>query len=400
MERALETIARGSTPLETIRETAGTLVDSFAEDLGIRGGRVYARDDSGDYELVATFGEAAKSPIGLQVSRQYHPIERLLDECCVVMELSDTGLDRDLEAELGTRDQFAAIVVADGGYALSFDVVDPETNKEDLLATLNIVRLAINQKLREEAMLEVLEESRRIQNSILPRRIPSYGDFDLAARTVPAEIVGGDFYDFITLTDSVFNVVVADATGHGLPAALQVRDIYTGLRMGLSREFKLSRTLERLNQIIHRSRLATKFVSLFLAEIEVGGTVMYCNAGHPPAIVVRSGGDVELLRTGGPIIGPRPDAHYTVDIIHLLAGDLMVLYSDGITETRRRDTEEEFSPQRLIALARDLRDRSASAIVKAILEEVTTFSGGRPPDDDRTLVVVKRAHHAEEEQDS
>ena len=393
MERALETIAHGSTPLETIRATAGALAESFAEDLGIRGGRIYARDDDGDYELVATFGEAAKSPIGLRVSRQYHAIERLLDECCVVMELSDTGLDRELEAELGTRDQFAAIVVADGEYALSLDVVRPESDREDLLATLNIVRLAINQKLREERMQQILQESRRIQESILPRRIPTYGDFDLAARTVPAEIVGGDFYDFIALTDSVFYVVVADATGHGLPAALQVRDIYTGLRMGLSREFKLSRTLERLNQIIHRSRLATKFVSLFLAEVEVGGTVMYCNAGHPPAILVRSGGEVELLRTGGPIIGPRLDAHYTVDIAHLSPGDLMVLYSDGITETRHRDREQEFSAERLTALARDLRDRSAGDIVESILREVTAFSDGRPPDDDRTLVVVKRADH-------
>ena len=159
--------------------------------------------------------------------------------------------------------------MADGEYALSLDVVRPESDREDLLATLNIVRLAINQKLREERMQQILQESRRIQESILPRRIPTYGDFDLAARTVPAEIVGGDFYDFIALTDSVFYVVVADATGHGLPAALQVRDIYTGLRMGLSREFKLSRTLERLNQIIHRSRLATKFVSLFLADLTV-----------------------------------------------------------------------------------------------------------------------------------
>lgn len=390
IERALETIARGSTPLETIRDTAHFLVENFAEDLQITGGRIYARDDDGAYELVETFGEVLRAPIGLKIDRHYPGVEIVLDEGSVVMDLSDADLDPNLEMAIGTRDRFASIAVSDGAYLLSFDVGSGSTPTDDLLATLNILRLAINQKLREERMLEILEESRRIQTSILPRRIPSYGDFEMAARSVPAEVVGGDFYDFITLTETTFNVVVADATGHGLPAALQVRDVFTGLRMGLTRDYKLTRTLERLNAIIHRSRLATKFVSIFLAELEVGGTMLYVNAGHPPGILVRADGSLELLRSGGMIVGPRLDAHYTLDIVRMEPGDLLALYTDGLTEATRPDTGEELSVAGLSRLLRERRTAPLDGLLDSLFEEIRSFSGRELPEDDQTLVLIRR----------
>ena len=271
IERALETIAQGSSPLETICQACQSLVDNFSRDLGIRGGRIYNLADE-DYELVATFGQVTRAPLGLRIPRNYPPFEQLLDSGAELMRRADARLDPRLEAELGTRDWFAAIVVGDGAHVLSFDLDSRRETHDQVIATLNIIRLAVNQKLQAVRMIALLEDARRIQDSLLPRRLPNPGDFQIAARTEPAEIVGGDFYDVITLGDNIFDVVVADATGHGLPAALQVRDVYTGLRMGLSRDFKLTRTLERLNQIIHRSRLVTNFVSLFLAEVDLQAT--------------------------------------------------------------------------------------------------------------------------------
>jgi len=390
IEKALETIARGSTPLETIRETAQFLVEGFSEDLHIVGGRIYARDDDGAYELVETFGKVLRAPIGLKIDRHYTGVEVVLDEGSVVMDLSDSELDPNLETAIGTRGRFASIAVSDGAYVLSFDVASGSTATDDLLATLNIIRLAINQKLREERMLEIIEESRRIQTSILPRRIPDYGDFEMVARSIPAEVVGGDFYDFITLTDTTFNVVVADATGHGLPAALQVRDVFTGLRMGLTRDYKLTRTMERLNAIIHRSRLATKFVSVFLAELEVGGTMLYVNAGHPPGILVRADGSLELLRSGGMIVGPRLDAHYTLDIVRMEPGDLLALYTDGLTEAANPDSGEEFSVARLSRQLREHRSASLKDLMNGVFERVRGFSQRELPEDDQTLVLVRR----------
>ncbi len=388
IERALETIAHGSTPLRTIHAAAGFLAENFADDLGIRGGRIYAQDD-GSFELVETFGDASKEPIGLRVWKTYPPFDQLLDVGSVVMRRDDPRLDQRLEADLGTREWFAAIAVADARYVLSFDVESTGDDHETLVATLNIIRLAVNQKLREERMVEIMEDARQIQNSILPRHLPSPGDFRLAARSLAAEIVGGDFYDVITLDDNIFVVVVADATGHGLPAALQVRDIFTGLRMGLSREYKVTRTIQRLNRIIHRSRLATKFVTMFLAEISLDGSIIYCNAGHPASLLIRSDGTVVKLQTGGMILGPNPTATYSIAIDSFEAGDLLVLYTDGITEAVN-EAEEEYGEERLIQSVRTIRHQDPIAVVDRVFLDVDEFSASVPPADDQTLMVVKR----------
>jgi sigma-B regulation protein RsbU (phosphoserine phosphatase) len=389
IERALETIALGSTPLDTIHEAADFLADNFSDDLGIRGGRIYSQDD-GSYELVKTFGEVTKAPLGLRVWRTYPPFEQLLDTGTTVMKRDDPKLDQRLEEDLGTRDWFAAISVAGGQYVLSFDVQPEGDQCDELIATLNIIRLAINQKLREERMLAIMEDTRQIQHSILPRHLPDLGEFEIAARSVPAEIVGGDFYDVITLEGDLFVVVVADATGHGLPAALQVRDVFTGLRMGLSREFKITRTLERLNRIIHHSRMATKFVSLFLAELHPNGTVLYCNGGHPPALLMHADGTVERLRTGGLILGPTPASTYAIGTSRMRPGDLLMLYTDGITEARVGQSDEEYGEDRLLHVIRSARHLDPVAIVDRIFTDVTDFAEISPPSDDQTVVLVKR----------
>ena len=133
----------------------------------------------------------------------------------------------------------------------------------------------------------------------------------MAGFTTPAELVGGDFFDFITVSDRILGVAIADASGHGLPAALQVRDVYTGLRMGVERDFKIVRTVERLNRIIHQSRMTTRFVSLFYGEIEDDGNLMYVNAGHPHPLHFH-GRSVTPLEQTGMVLGPdrqrRPTA--------------------------------------------------------------------------------------------
>ena len=391
----METIAGGSSPLETIQTTAHFLADTFTDDLGLKGGRIYSFDD-GDYELVATFGLVGKIPLGQQVGADYMPIRHLLETGVAVMHRDDPGLDPTLEDLLGTGEVFAAIVVDDGHFILSFDVDAPHIAVDDLISTLNIVRLAINQQLREVRMAVVMEDARRIQTSILPRHLPSPGDFTLAGRCLAAEIVGGDFYDVIELDDASFDVVVADATGHGLPAALQVRDVFTGLRMGLSREYKLGGTLERLNRIIHRSRLATKFVSLFLAEIDLSGTIMYCCAGHPPALLVRASGEVERLAAGGLPLGPFPNARYTAGLSKIGPGDTLVIYTDGITEAHGVG-ETEFELDRLEELVVSARDLDPEALVERIFAEVQAFSGSETLHDDQTVLVVQRRKESDDE---
>lgn len=386
IERGLQTVAGAGLPLATIRKTAQFLVDQFADELRLTGGRIYSLE-SDKYEVVDTFGRVSKEPLGVRLSRSYGAFEPLFDHGAVVMDRSDPDLNPSIEEELGTRNRFAAILVADGRFVLSFDV-DEDTDPDDLISALNLFRLAINQKVREERTRELIEDARHIQASILPRRAPRMAGLDIDGRSVAAETVGGDFFDFITLSPTMMDAVVADAVGHGLPAALLVRDVYTGLRMGLLREYKVTRTLERLNNIIHRSRLATKFITLVLAEVHADGTVLYTNAGHPPPLLVRGGGAVQWLRAHGLVLGPRPDVSYPIDMVRLEPNDTLVLYSDGITEATSPDGDE-LGARRLAEVVDRSRQLPAESIVSAVFEAVRDFSQRETPADDQTVVVVK-----------
>ena len=393
VERTLDAIEHAGDILGTIRNVTSYMTVNFRDDLGILGGRIYRLDGS-QYELVQVFGTADPAPIGTHVPPDYAPIEAVLDSGLVVMARNAPELDPVLEAQLGTGERFAAIAVADGDYLISFDVDPARGSVEDLQSSLNIVRLAVNQKLRQERFEEILQDARRIQISILPKRTPRYADFDIAGDSHPAEVVGGDFYDYIPVTNDMFDLVIADASGHGLPAALQVRDIYVGLRMGLTRDFKIGRTVERLNAIINRSKLASKFVSMLLVELETNGNMIYVNAGHVLPFILHDDGNMEYLREGGMVLGPSPDATYLRGFAQLRPGDVMVLYTDGITECHHHQTGEEFDLARLQRLVARHADKPAAEIVQTVFQAVTRYAAAPTPEDDQTLVVVKRPNPA------
>jgi sigma-B regulation protein RsbU (phosphoserine phosphatase) len=383
VERAIEAIERSSDPSSTIAETACAVIDNFKDELGVRGGRLYERRDGG-YELTRVFGGAVAAP-GIFVPDAYPPVQQVVDEGVVLMDLTAPGVDPEFERRLGVE-RFAAIAVGDDQYILSFSV-DPGANDDDLLASLGILRHAVDQKLREERLVSVLQEARQIQMSILPKRSPRRGEFEIAGYTVPAEIVGGDFFDFIPVTDRIQGIAIADASGHGLPAALQVRDVYTGLRMGVARDFKIVRTVERLNKIIHQSRMTTKFVSLFYGEIEEEGNFIYVNAGHPPPLHFHAKG-VTTLKQTGLVLGPSATATYSRGFLSMEPGDALLLFTDGMLEATDSKGSE-FGVERLKRAFVAIRERPADEIVRALIDKVGEHAGG-PAEDDRTVVLVKR----------
>jgi sigma-B regulation protein RsbU (phosphoserine phosphatase) len=382
VERTLEAIDTTDSPSSTVEQIGETIAANFREELGITGGRVY--ESRGEcYELVGRFGESHEGELGIEVPKDYRPIELVLENGIVVMDPNDPGFDPILESKLGAQ-RFCAISVGDEEFIIAFNV-SPEDSREDILFSLNLIRYAINQRIRARWYESLIVEAQRIQQSILPQRVPQYAGYDIWGRTVPAEIVSGDFYDFIPVSDNVLGIAIADGSGHGLPAALVVRDVYMGLRMATDRDFKIIRTLQKLNNIIHRGRLTTKFVSLFYGELETGGILIYSNAGHNPPFVLR-GGKVEFLKNGGPVLGPTPDATYTRGFAQLAPGDLLSMYTDGIIEARDRN-EREFSTERLVRIVKANQTRSAQEIGKEVLARVAKW--GREGQDDRTVVIVK-----------
>ena len=388
VERLLEEVPSAGEVDETVLGLATRAAAALREELGLLGGRFYRRFGR-EFHLQDTFGEAKAVEDPPTLSTSYDPVDICCAEGMVYFDRDDPRLDRDLEDALGVG-EFAAIEVGDAAYLLAFDLL-PGLDREETLVSLGILRQSINQRIRQERVEDVFREARKIQASILPRRVPRYGRFDIAGRNDSLDEVGGDFYDYIAISDKILGLTIADVSGHGLPAALQVRDIYMGLRMGLGRDYKIVRTVERLSHIIHRSSLTSRFVSMFYGELELNGNFLYVNAGHPPPFHLSVSGEVTSLEEGGIVMGPLPAATYERGYCKVRPGELVVMYTDGIVEAHRESSgdPEEYGRDRLLDRVRSLRDHSAEEIVDGIFDDVAEFCGGETANDDRTAVVIR-----------
>ncbi len=372
---------------KTVTTVVEGLIASFEDELGVFGGRLYRSAGEG-YELRGTFGKAKSLDQGIFLPKTYPPIAACLVEGTVYRDMADADVDPLLEKKLGVE-EFACLEVAEGAYILAFDVA-PGHDRTGLLFSMSILRHAINSQIRQEKMNEVFRQASQIQSSILPKSAPSFSEFDLAGKSIPLESVGGDFFDWIPFSEKSMGIVLADVSGHGLPAALQVRDIYMGLRMAVGRQFKMIHTIERLNQIIHQAALTSRFVALIYGELEACGNFIYTNAGHLPPLLMRANGSIEYLRRGGVVLGPLGDASYERGFVEIQRGDILMAFTDGIVETHRPSDQEEFGEARLVELVENIRHEPAQVIVDAIFKAVEAFGESKEANDDRTVIVIKR----------
>jgi sigma-B regulation protein RsbU (phosphoserine phosphatase) len=387
VERTLLAVEGGDDVLTTIASVGEAVVRNFRSELGIAGGRLYEKGD-GEYVLDRGFGRSRKIAPGLRVPASYGPVRRAEEDGLVLTDLDDPSVDRDLEARLGVT-RFAAVSFGEGRFLLSFDV-HRNVRGDDLLVSLGIIRSVLDNKVKSDRLETLLHDAKKIQQSILPRKTPAVADYEVWGSTEPAEIVGGDFYDFIPVSDRIFGAAVADASGHGLTAALLVRDVYVGLRMGIGNDMKIARTIERLNRIVNKSRLTTKFISLFYAEFEAGGEIIYVNAGHPGPLLYRAAtGAFETLKVTGMVLGPSPDSIYGRRAVQMEPDDLMLLYTDGIVEATDAKGRE-YGVSRLKRIVSELRKRPAREVAERVMQAVAGWSAGKPPEDDRTIVAIRR----------
>lgn len=360
------------------------------DETGITSGRLYRRSGQ-DYVVIRSFGSKGKDILGTRVSSSY-PIFRQLDDRSVTyLDPADASYDSELESRLGVGTFGAFCLDPDKEYVASFGF-EPEADRDEVVFTLNALRYALVHKLNELNLEGQLREARGIQVSLLPKGDPEFEGYEIAGRSLPAEQVAGDIFDYMELGDDLLGLVVGDASGHGLPAALQVRDVITGLRMGVERDLKVTSIVERLNRVIHRSGLTSRFVSLFFGELERSGTFVYVNAGHDPALLMRADGRTQLLRSTGIVMGPLASATYRRELIHVEPGDVLLLYTDGLIERTDGDEDRELGLAGLEAITRRLLESGmpVAQVPEAILEEVRRFGGGLPWADDATVVIVRR----------
>ena len=260
-------------------------------------------------------------------------------------------------------------------------------DREEIDFSLNTIRKVLNARISSEIFQNYLHQAELIQRSLLPKSPPKIEGFDIAGKSISTDIVGGDLYDFIEFDKETFGVAIGDASGHGLPAALLVRDVVTGLRMGLEKEMKLTRALEKLNRVIHRSTLSTSFISLFFGEIETNGNLVYSNAGHPPPLIV-SGYNIQTLDQGGFVLGPMPEVKLKRGFAFLNPGSVLILYSDGLIERLNRYGVP-FEIERLTKTVLEYQHLSAEELVNLIIDSAYNFGNKSKWKDDVTVVAIK-----------
>lgn len=385
LDSLFRSIEKARTPRRLVEAFLDGLFRELSQPLRFRSALLYVERPSG-FRLSRQLGEAVSSAFDT-LSAEAEPLVQVLQHRVYLYADESTMA---AARPFGSGGPFAACVVGrhPRRYVYAF-ALDSGFQAEEVDFALNTLRAALSSRLLEERLQGGLREAAEIQGSLLPDVTPHFPPFEMAQRSHPAEEVGGDFFDYREgLADDALGIAIGDASGHGLPAALLVRDVVIGLRMGLEKDLRITSVFQRLNRVIHASTLSSKFISVFYAELERDGTLTYVNAGHPsPLLITR--GSVERLSVGGTVIGPLPEVRFKRGLLVLPPEGCLVLCTDGILE-RRNPADEFYGEARLIEVVQKNLSRPARDILAAVFKECEAFGGQRPFDDDATLVVVKR----------
>jgi sigma-B regulation protein RsbU (phosphoserine phosphatase) len=252
-----------------------------------------------------------------------------------------------------------------------------------------------NARLYEEekalaSMKEQLRMAAQIQQDLLPKTPPAIPGYDLCANSVAALMVGGDYFDFIPVADGALAFCLGDVSGKGLPASLLMANLQATLRGQTATESPVAATMARSNTLLYRSTDPEKFATLFMGVLDPpSGRISYCNAGHERPILFRREGALERLTEGGLALGVLETFPYAGGSTVLSPGDVLVVYSDGISEATD-ELGNFFGEARLIECVREHASLGAAELMAAVMEAVRRHENGAPRADDLTIVVIRR----------
>ncbi|MCX6137842.1 MAG: SpoIIE family protein phosphatase [Ignavibacteriales bacterium] len=245
----------------------------------------------------------------------------------------------------------------------------------------------------EKAYITMRQEvglAAKIQLDLLPRGVVAMEGYDIAARTIPAQSVGGDYYDFIPTPEDNLALCLGDVSGKGLPASLLMANLQATLRGQTLVSQRPSECLNRSNKLLYGSTSPEKFATLFYGVLDrKNHTMHYCNAGHDWPFHIAKDASIKRLQTGGLMLGLFETHQYSDELIAFSSGDLLVIQSDGVSEAPNPN-QEQFGEERLQELLLAHRDLSASEIIDTIVREVRKHAGANPQSDDITIMVIKR----------
>jgi len=322
--------------------------------------------------IVSGEGAHVESP-RLHAEETWLPLERAATREIVVAPMR--GGER--------REAVGALVAIDGGRKGFF-----ASDEVHLLSFVAEYVGSVLSALKGAELRNEMQIARRIVDGMLPRTAPSLAGYELAGRLEPAHEVGGDYYDFIPMGKGRVAAVVADVSGHTLPATLLMAGARSAFHWEAPTTPGAAPMLTRVARHLHDDLASAEhFMSIVVAVLEDVGTVSFASAGHPAPLLRRADGTIEFVESDGIVAGVVRGATYEETRIHLDPGDTLVLYTDGVPEATRG--EELFGISRMVEAVEEASKGTAKEVVSSIFRRVQSFCGGDAVDD-LTVVVVKR----------
>ena len=259
------------------------------------------------------------------------------------------------------------------------------------LAAVKILETKAFEELQhQQRMMEELKRAASLQQSLLPAEPLVSPPYRVAGRNIPSSDVGGDYFDFIEGESTVLTIGLGDVAGKGMPAALLMTNLHASVRAHVESEPRLPLVMGRLNRSIHQAVRGERFITLVLIAIDrQTGEIQYVNAGHNPPYLVKASGEIEMLSVGGLLLGMFPEATYESAALTLGPGEVLVLYSDGVTEARN-DQDDEYGEERLVAFLKEHKDDDPERMVETLIRTIYEFSQDGKPGDDVTVAVIRR----------
>jgi serine phosphatase RsbU (regulator of sigma subunit)/pSer/pThr/pTyr-binding forkhead associated (FHA) protein len=303
------------------------------------------------------------------------------------------GIRSVLAVPLGVGERIFGMIYADSPLATSRFTED-QLKVLTTLGSVAAIRVEnarlLEEHLEQERFERELQLAREIQQRFQPTAPPAVPGFELQGISFPSYQIGGDYYDFILCADGRLVVALGDVSGKGTSAALLMSSLHAAVHAQVASCRPITESIGAVNRYLADNTPANRFVTLFYAELDPRtGSLSFINAGHNPPLIAHEGGTLEHLAAGGLPLGIVPDYDYREGRTQLRHGDVLVAYSDGVTETQNPKGDE-FGTARLQEVISQNIECSAAAIRDKIEAALSTFAQGTPAVDDITLLIVKR----------
>jgi sigma-B regulation protein RsbU (phosphoserine phosphatase) len=356
---------------------ADEIIDHLVALLGVRTARLYLGPNPAELSCVARFGPQVLSDVELE-SAWESGVYR--DEVVALPLKSTSGVlgllvAANKEARAGTEP------LADN------DVRLLELFAIQVTVALEYARLT-QESLERDRMRRELEVAAVIQGHLYPQEFPDFPGFRLAARSSSSRQVAGDTYD-VMLRSGVLIVTITDVSGKGVGAGMIASGVQAGVRLLADADLPLEELALRINTYLEGATATNRFATFAMVRLWPDGRMSAVNAGHCPVLVRRRSGAIEQIISSGLPLGILTEARHTEETIYLEPGDLVVLYTDGLTEAEDPD-EEEFGVERVADVVASVNDSDADSVCETLLGAVHAHACGRPLQDDATLLVVER----------